>query len=224
MTALQQDHTAITNSTTLYRKNVHDAADYKHAVLKPSTNKKLGRRVSKGAWSGMPFYTLTLVERETCDSNCEHWLDCYGNNMPFAHRFIGNNALMMRMYDELDKLDAKHPHGYVVRLHILGDFFSTDYVAFWQVQLAVRPALRVYGYTRHHPDGDIGAAVLATRNMYPATFKIRFSNLPTDDMSASSEHVSTDGITCPVQLDKTSSCGTCGLCWSAKKPIIFLDH
>jgi|TARA_R110000823_G_scaffold197542_1_gene328703 hypothetical protein len=224
MSQLSTDHAAIVNSTTLYQKNIHDAGDYPHKVLKPSTNKKLGRKITKGAWRGMPFHTLTLVERETCDSDCEHWEDCYGNNMPFAHRFIANSALTSKINLELDILDKKYPAGYVIRLHILGDFYSVGYVNFWKRQLANRPGLRIYGYTRHHPTKTIGKAVLSVRQAFPDTFKIRFSNLPSDNLSASSEHVSKRGIVCPVQLDKTPNCGACGLCWVAKKPIIFLDH
>ena len=87
MTTLSQEHSAVVNAHTMYRKNVHNIATYKHKVLKPSTNKKLGKRVTKGRYAGFPMYTLTLEERATCPSACEHWADCYGNNMPFGHRF-----------------------------------------------------------------------------------------------------------------------------------------
>ena len=224
MTTLSIEHKAIVNSTTLYQKNIHDAADYQHTVLKRSTNKKLGKRVTKGIWKDKPFYTLTLVERDTCLSDCEHWLDCYGNNMPFAHRFQANDALLEKIDNELYVLDKRHPNGYVVRLHILGDFYSTQYVLFWQWQMRKHPDMKIYGYSRWHPDTEIGLAIKKVRGRFPDQFKIRFSNLPSDNMSASSEHVSDWGITCPVQLDKTDSCGTCGLCWTTQKPIIFLDH
>lgn len=224
MGALSIDHVAIKNATTLYKKNVFDAGTYQHEVLKKSTNKKLGKKVQKGIWQGMPFRTLTLEERNTCDSDCEHWLDCYGNNMPFAHRFIVNNALLEKLDTELDILERKYPKGYVVRLHILGDFNTTKYVMFWKRQLKIRKALRVYGYTRNHPTKPLGKLIKKVRDQFPNTFKIRFSSFPSDDMSASSEHISTKGIICPVQLDKTDNCGTCALCWTANKPIIFLDH
>ena len=126
--------------------------------------------------------------------------------MPFAHRFIANTALTSKISLELDILDKKYPAGYVIRLHILGDFYSVGYVNFWKRQLANRPGLRIYGYTRHHPTKAIGNAVLSVRQAFPDTFKIRFSNLPTDNLSASSEHVSKRGIVCPVQLDKTPNC------------------
>jgi hypothetical protein len=224
MSTLNTTHNAIINATTMYRKNTHNAADYKHAVLKRSTNKKLGKKVKKGIWKNKPIYTLTLIERETCLSDCEHWLDCYGNNMPFAHRFQANDALLEKIDSELHALDKRHATGYVVRLHVLGDFYSTRYVMFWQRQIEKHPSMKIYGYSRWHPDTAIGQAIKEVRTRHPDQFKIRFSNLPTDALSASSEHVSTIGITCPVQIDKTDNCGTCGLCWTAQKPIIFLDH
>ena len=234
MTTLAQDHTAIRNGTTLYQKNIFRVEDYKHKVLKPSTNKKLGKRVLKGRLKSLPIYTLTLVERETCTEACEHWADCYGNNMPFGHRFRPT-GLMPRLEVELDALDKKHPNGYLIRLHILGDFYSVRYVKFWEKQLLSRPALNIYGYSRHHYGKDnvdglwsrhIGQALLDVRNNIGFDrFAIRFSMLPSDSLSANTEHnPAPNGITCPVQLDKTESCGTCGLCWSSKKPITFLDH
>jgi len=224
MTTLSQDHKAIQNMTTVYQKNLHDPKTYKFNILKPSTNKKLGKKITKGRWKGMKFYTLALVERETCDPNCEHLEDCYGNNMPFAHRFIANKYLTIRMAKELNVLDKRHPNGYVVRLHILGDFYSVPYVKWWNVQLVNRPALRVYGYSRWHPGSTIGDALETVRNKHSDSFKIRFSNRPDDPMSANSETLTDKGITCPVQLDKTPSCGTCGLCWATPKPIRFLSH
>ena len=42
------------------------------------------------------MFTLTLIERETCTNECEHYYDCFGNNMPFAHRFEVNRAFMLK--------------------------------------------------------------------------------------------------------------------------------
>ena len=224
MSALSSTHPAIVNSQTLYRKNVHDAGNYAHAVIKASTNIKLGKKVTKGHLKGAKIYTLTLEERDTCDPECEHWLDCFGNNMPFAHRFEANDALLVSIERDLDKLDAKGKP-YLVRLHILGDFFDLQYILFWRKQLKNRELLNVYGYTRHHPTKPLGYALKLVRQEYGKRFAVRFSNYPDDTFSAQSEHVSMDGIICPVQQDRTDSCGTCALCWEMEdKSIIFYDH
>ena len=54
-------------------------------------------------YANYKFKTLTLVERETCPKDCIHWDDCYGNNMPFAHRFSAEdqNLLQKRIYEDL---------------------------------------------------------------------------------------------------------------------------
>jgi hypothetical protein len=208
----------------MYRKNLHDAGNYKYAVIKASTNIKLGNKVTKGHLKGARIFTLTLEERATCDSECEHWLDCYGNNMPFGHRFKANDALMVSIERDLDKLDAKGKP-YLVRLHILGDFFSVEYILFWRRQLAKREYLNVYGYTRNHPTKPLGYALQLVREQYGKRFAVRFSNYPDDPFSAQSEHVSTGGVGCPVQMNRTNSCGTCTLCWEMEdKSIIFYDH
>ena len=224
MTALKIDHTAIVHSRSMYQKNIWDAATYKHKVIKSPTDIKLGKKVTKGKLKGAKIYILTLEERATCDNSCEHWLDCYGNNMPFAHRFIVNDALMVSIERDLDELDSKGK-SYLVRLHILGDFPDLKYVMFWQKQLAKRPLLNIYGYTRNHPTKPLGLAIRGVRDLYGARFAIRFSSFPNDPMSAQSEHVSTDGIGCPHQLKKVNSCASCTLCWAMPtKPVIFYDH
>lgn len=229
MTTLKTDHPAVVNHTTMYRKNVHNPVDYKYKFIKPDTGSKLGKVVNVGRWRGHKFYTLTLEERATCYSGCEHYTDCFGNNMPFAHRFqtkttVQQTILMSRMSKELNDLDRKHKLGYVVRTHILGDFFNVKYVKWWGKQLKNRPALKVYGYSRWHPDTAIGKALDELRTQYPESFCVRFSNRPDDLLSANSEHVSSEGVVCPEQTGKSKSCGDCGLCWTMKKQIIFLDH
>ena len=229
MTTLKTDHPAVVNHTTMYRKNVHDPVDYKYKFIKPDTGSKLGKVVNVGRWRGHKFYTLTLEERATCYSGCEHYTDCFGNNMPFAHRFqtkttVQQTILMSRMSKELNDLDRKHKLGYVVRTHILGDFFNVKYVKWWGKQLKNRSALKIYGYSRWHPDTAIGKALDELRTQYPDRFCLRFSNRPDALLSANSEHVSSEGVICPEQTGKSKSCGDCGLCWTMKKQIIFLDH
>ena len=89
--------------TTIYKNNIFELENYQFKILKPSTNKKLGKKVLKGKYKDYKFETLTLVERETCPKDCIHWDDCYGNNMPIAHRFSAEdqNLLQKRIYEDL---------------------------------------------------------------------------------------------------------------------------
>jgi hypothetical protein len=196
-------------------------------MLKPGkNNKKLGDVIQKLKWRGMKMYALTLEERESCPDDCDQWDTCYGNNMPFAHRFDHMHPAFYVMLDaQLQQLSTKHPNGFVVRLHVLGDFFDMQYVRFWKEQLEKRPTLHIFGFTHHDIDTDIGQE-LQSINQGNERSRIRFSNSSTSSFSA---HViasdkDTDGVICPEQTGKTDACTTCGYCWSSDNPIYFLSH
>ena len=111
-------------TSTVYPKSIKSVNDF--AVLKPgSNNKKLGFKISSNKWKGKRLFSLTLVERETCPTSCHHWDDCYGNNMPFAHRF-STNRLEEKLEAEIESLTKKYKEGIVIRLHVLGDFYSKE--------------------------------------------------------------------------------------------------
>ena len=134
---INNNHYAIENKTTVFYKSpnlIRDIDAYKYKVLKPSTNKKLGKKVNKGKLKGARMYTLTLIERETCTDECEHYNDCYGNNMMYAHRFEVNDNLMVRIEQDLKEINDKQQI-FLLRLHVLGDFNSPEYVQFWDRML-----------------------------------------------------------------------------------------
>src|SRR6056300_1018826 len=146
--------------TTIYQKNVKtinslkDYESYGHKLLKQSNNKKLGKVVKKGKYKGRALISLSLVEREMgCPKSCHHWDSCYGNNMTFAHRFRTDKGIVFTeiLRDELVKLHKKHKFGIHIRLHVLGDFFSADYIKFWGTILKLYPKISIYGYTAHKP-------------------------------------------------------------------------
>jgi hypothetical protein len=243
MQELTKTQVAVMSGRTLFQSTLKDtsvdALGKSERVIKESTNIKLGKRVTKGKLKGFKIFTVTLEERKTCPSSCAHWKDCYGNNMPFATRYTVNADLESRMECELADLQKKNPKGFLVRLHILGDFYSVDYVNKWKAWLEQFPALHVYGYTANQPDAidtkeqSIGQAVLGLHEANPVRFAVRFSgNFTRDSMTALSgdDTRAVDMVDqgkafiCPVQTDKTASCGTCGLCWTATKPVIFLTH
>jgi hypothetical protein len=197
-------------------------------MLKPGKqNKKLGNKVSVKMWKGMTMYSLTLEERATCPTDCEQWDNCYGDNMPFAHRFDHTNPNFISYLEvQLRALNEKHKDGFVVRLHVLGDFYDTNYVDQWRHWLDQYPNLHVFGYTHHNHRSPIGWWINQTNRIYPTRFRIRFSDEFNTHFSA---HVGTDtalsgGIMCPEQTGKTDSCASCGYCWSSDQPVVFLEH
>ena len=213
-------------TSTIYLKSIKDKET--NTILKPGTNnKKLGNKVKSKKWKGKKIYSLTLVERETCPASCHHWDDCYGNNMPFAHRF-NTIGLEEKIESELDELMEKHKEGIVIRLHVLGDFYSTDYVRFWQEMLFKFPALCIFGYTARNDD-IIGIGIDTLNFRFSERCRIRFSSNEVEDcirVYAANEDFPPKRahFTCPEQTGKMKSCADCGLCWTTTKTVRFLNH
>lgn len=213
---LADDHPAVVEGRSLFKTENR----VRLPVLKPGGHSpKLGRTVTKGAWKGMPIYSLTLEERATCPQLCVHWRDCFGNRMRWAARQPQGHKLESHIAKELEELSRKHPNGFVLRLHILGDFVSVNYAARWSRWMWQFPALRVFGYTAHSPYSPIGKVIAALNKHNPDRWQVRFSEGP-----PGSFRTGDDGIVCPAQTGKTRSCATCSLCWSTLKPIRFLAH
>ncbi len=193
-------------------------------------NKKLGDKVSVKKWKGMTMYSLTLEERATCPSDCEQWDNCYGDNMPFAHRFDHTDPTFKdQLGMQLEQLNRKHPEGFVVRLHVLGDFYDGLYIVQWQLWLHQLENLHVFGYTHHPYASQLGTMINNVNNIHSDRFRVRFSDDWDTEFSAhvvqsrELEYVER-GVVCPEQLGKTDSCASCGYCWSSDQPIIFIEH
>jgi hypothetical protein len=255
MKTLSKTELAVMNSRSVYSnrvKSVTEGMAKSETLIKASTNVKLGKKVTKGKWKGFKIYTLTLEERATCPRSCAHWADCYGNNMMFATRYSVGPEFEAMLESELATLQAKHPQGFLVRLHILGDFYSVSYVAKWAKWLSMFPALHVYGYTANQPNAQdklersIGEAILTLRSALPERWAVRFSGNfedtamtanSYDDERAQAQVAAKQAFLCPTQISKATGlyagkdeetlvpdCGACGLCWTASKPVVFLTH
>ena len=212
---------------TKYQKSRRTISDYPYSVIKrPKSHNKLGRRVTVGRFKGYAMYSLTLEERATCPTTCQRWADCYGNNMPFAHRLQHGLDLERALFRDVGAACREHPQGVLVRLHVLGDFYSPEYVGVWEELLATHDNLAAFGYThRNDPACAIHQALERVQNEFSNRFAIRHSDMACDPLSALHESIAPpEAITCPEQIGKTKSCGTCGLCWSADRQIRFLHH
>ena len=225
---LAESHPAIVGAQTLFPSRVFTADQVPRILISGVNHRKLGDRVTKGPWRGMPIFALTLEERATCPDTCHHWRSCYGNGMQYARRVDHGDGLMEAIERDLEQLQKAHPSGFVVRLHILGDFYSVGYAKEWMVWLDQFPALHVFGYTAHRPDSDIGILVCWMGDRW----HIRHSSTEAGPERACTlwevpEKQPKDGIICPAQTGRTECCGSCGLCWSAAakdKTIYFLAH
>lgn len=223
---LADDHPALVEGRTLFPSRVEDQADRPRLLIDGHNSRKIGRRVMKGKLRGTPIFTLTLEERATCPRTCLEWATCYGNGMNWARRIKHGRAFEERLWDELADKQRQHPGGFLVRLHILGDFYSVDYAELWAEALEAYPALHVFGYTAHAPGSEIGAIVAQLIGVHPDRFRFRFSGHggPTDGSIVVNSVDETDHLICPAQTGKTDCCATCALCWHSDRTIAFLRH
>lgn len=218
---LAKDHRAVVEATTVYPATV--IADEIELPLKSGHNSwKIGKRIVKGKWAGMPIYYLSLEERATCPTTCSHWRDCYGNKMHRVKRYQDGQPLRKALARQLLDLQITYPDGFVVRLHNLGDFYSREYALWWIELWSHYPAMRIFGYTAHHVESNIGDLLWGMADANWDRFAMRFSSGAPLVRGAGSDP--SQGIVCPAQTGRTACCATCGLCWQTQKNIVFLKH
>lgn len=218
---------AYRSGRSIFPSRVYDPDEVLRVLKTGHQSRKIGKTVMKGHWRGFPIFTLTLEERATCPRSCLEWGRCYGNNMQAAERIVAGPALERALRGELADLQLRHPRGFLVRLHVLGDFYSTDYVQLWADAMEAFPALHVFGFTARDPMNDpIGAAVASVHMLHRRRFAMRFSGFdgPAHGAITIEPGEATDHIVCPMQQDKTDCCATCALCWQSERTIAFVRH
>lgn len=218
---LKPNNPALQRAVTIHPKAVRSPVET-NIIKAVTANSKLGKGsnvISKGKWAGMPMFQMSLQERASCPSTCKQWAACFGNNMAFAHRIDHTHPeFMPKLAAEIEVLAVTYRHGFVIRPHVLGDYFSPEYAAFWIDQTATHSNLHIFGYTHHLRDSIIGRMVTEW-NKNPRVW-VRFSDQG-GDMSA---NVEGEGFPCPEQTGQTQSCLTCGACWSTTKAVSFKGH
>lgn len=160
--------------------------------------------------------------------------NCYGSGMPRATRWRPGAELEAAIERETAALCAEHEK-VLVRLHVLGDWYSVGYVAFWGRLLRRHAGLHVFGFTAHPPETEIGNRLAQLRGLYGRRFSMRHSGQlgpwgsATIDFPTERKTIG-DGIVCPEQSssmagrDDRRHCGSCGVCWSSDRTVIFIEH
>lgn len=194
-------------------------------VLKSgAANVKLGKAVTKGRHAGRKMFSLTLEEGRTCPP-CDLASVCYGGNMHLAHRYAHGEALENAVRGQVAAIGAG---SMLVRLHVLGDFYSLAYARMWAEELDVP----VFGYTHHHPFTTMGRYLFShpwERFSVRKSFRHgagigavpRRGAVTIDLPEQAAAH---DAIICPVQTGAQKDCAHCGLCWNTEQNIAFLTH
>lgn len=225
--SLSPRHPAIRDGHTIFPTRVFNAAERDHVLINGINNAKIGKRVTVGAWAGLPFFTMSLEERATCPRTCHSWSECYGNSMPMAVRFRYDQTLLAAIHRDLTRMSraATTKNGFVVRLHVLGDFPDARYAREWARWSTEFKALHVEGYTAHPRKSEIGSILASMNSKRPERWQIRNSVSPDTPYApmqvttlwAKPEKTGYDPETktlvCPQELGKTQTCGTCGICW-----------
>jgi hypothetical protein len=211
---------------SIFPSRVYDPSEVRRVLKDGHQSRKIGKFVAKGPRRGWPLFTLTLEERATCPRSCKAWAFCYGNNMQAAERIVAGPELEEALWNELLALQFAHPGGFMVRLHVLGDFYSTGYVQLWANALKAFPALHVFGFTAHDPHtSEIGAMLWRMTSDQWQRFAVRFSGLSGRDFGSQLKpDDDPESIDCPAQTEATDCCATCGLCWHSQRSIAFARH
>lgn len=225
---------------------------FPNTILEPGPNdevllcgglqRKIGGDVLVGRLKGARILCLTLEERATCPRSCLHWRSCYGNGMQYSKRWAAGRDLekairnQIRRYFETGE-GVTRP--LLVRLHILGDFYSMRYLRMWVELMDTYPRLHLFGFTAHGTGSRMGAAIKRVREAAPDQFAIRTSGESGDmgswtiDWPTEKRFVRVNGdraIVCPEQLDanaggtKNKHCGNCAACWDSKVAVAFIEH
>jgi len=229
MPKIKSDHPAILEGRTLFPSKVKKVTDDVKLLKLARSNSKMGVNTSiiqKGHWKGFPAFLLTLEERATCPNTCHHWEDCYGSNMFLAHRFEAGHKLEAKLALELEELAQKYPNGFAVRLHVLGDFYSKDYVQFWDSMLQLYPMLHIWGYSAHE-SGAIYNKLVRVTERYPDRFWVRISSNNVHDgmeFAVREDYEGPKTFICPQEQGKVADCMSCCACWETHYNVKFLTH
>lgn len=211
---------------SIFPSRVYDPHEVARVLKDGHQSRKIGKTVMKGPRRGWPIYTLTLEERATCPRTCKAWAFCYGNSMQAAERVVAGEALEAALWSELQALQELHPGGFLIRLHVLGDFYSADYVRLWGRALRAFPALHVFGFTARAPGTLIGDLIAYEASENWDRFAIRLSGGVSREKASilQGDEGSDLAIPCPAQTGKTDCCATCALCWGSTRSISFARH
>lgn len=221
---LAADHPAVVAGKSIFHVTWEPEVGRK-VLISGINQRKIGHRIVKGPWVRLPVYTVSLEERATCPRSCKMWNGCYGNAMPYAARWQHGATFEKALFANLFWLSGRHKRGFAVRVHVLGDFYSPEYVKLWREALQAIPGLHVWGYTAREKHTEIGAAVAKMNDAFRDRCVIRFSGTETIVIKHANE--ANGAILCPAETGAAANCGSCALCWAPQarsKVIAFLFH
>lgn len=216
---LKPDHPALAEQRTIFPKTVRSIMPGELPLKGGGGNDKIGgNRIRKGRWKGFRVLTCVNEERATCPPTCPHRADCYGNNMPFAVRYVVDGAWYRAVEAQLRAENERGP--FAVRLKVLGDFSSSVEVVFWDDRMNDFPNMHVWGFTAWR-SGYIRVLLDRMAERHPGRWLIRTSGAGDVPWAANVE--SGPGFLCPAK-ERLIPCVACTACWATSKAVRFPDH
>jgi hypothetical protein len=103
----------------------------------------------------------------------------------------------------------------MVRLHVLGDFYSAGYVEPLAPRARRFPALHVFGFTARDPTTRDRPRALRSGDGRLGRFAVRFSGASRPLWASRIGDDDPEAIACPAQTGATECCATCALCWQS---------
>lgn len=220
-------------ASTRYPSAVQDPIVGFPVLMDGVNSAKVGGDVLVGRFKGYAIRTLALEERATCPRSCAHWTTCYGNSSPYTKRWRHGKDLEAALRHDVRQRLEERPM--LVRLHMLGDFYSWRYLCLWADLLDLYDDLAVFGFTAHKPGTKIGDGIATLRGVYPERFAMRHSDTlgawgsATLDFPTAKPRIG-DGVVCPEQMDANRDnptgkhCGNCAFCWQSDRTVFFIEH
>ena len=154
--------------------------------------------------------------------------------MQWPKRWKHGPELESRIEAEVADLCARHEN-VLVRLHVLGDFYSLDYLSLWLSLMQRHERLACFGFTAWGPETEIGELISHMRVEFGRRWSMRHSGRTgpwgsfTIDFPTEKKRIG-DALVCPEERDamngtgKGTHCGNCAACWSSDVPIVFVEH
>ena len=140
----------------------------------------------------LPFAAFSTLPQVTCAGagDCLNW--CYSFKAwrypaPYFRQLV--NTLLMATAagrQVISSATAKLPQDIEIRLYVDGDFADVSQVGFWMEQIAKRPDLSVYGYSKSWRE------LLAYDGAWPTNYLLNLSN------GGNAEHLRDDVARLPI--------------------------
>lgn len=200
------------------------------------TGKKGGIANSVLVWN-LPYIKTCPGASELCKSIC--YIAAYDANKNSDANLLqynkDKNQLMVYINETL-QYKAKQGN-VIVRLHSEGDFFSKEYIRFWNDVVSINKNVRFWAYTKSWVIPELRKELeelekLDNINIYyswdntmaekPINHKLA---ILTNDIKVYKEKRKQDMVICPEQYNMVECCADCGICISNKKSnVVFCIH